>query len=289
MSLLFVDTNVFLDFYRIRGSDPGMGLLGKLRTHSDRVISTTQVHDEFLTQRQVVLLRTVDQLNKVVGEKPVVPAILMGTPEAERLAANHAQRRQDLKKLAAHLKTLIADPREGDEVFFAVGDLTDDEKELCLGPENDEWELMVQLARSRRERGVPPGKADAHTIGDALNWEWLVHCAELRREDVTVVSRDSDYGFKLDGSWVVRERLSMEFNGLVDHQCSLSLTDKLSTALETLNVRVSESERDAEEKLIEQREAYQDIWLPHLPRSGGQAELWTLHRGLFDDDSEGDA
>lgn len=253
MSMLFVDTNVYLDFYRISGSDPSMGLLEKLRAHADRVISTSQIHDEFLTQRQVVLLRTVEQLKKVVGEKPVVPAILMDMPEAARLAANHEERRGDLKKLMARLKELVADPRKGDEVFFAVGDLTDPKSDLCLDPEDEEWELLVTLARQRRERGVPPGKPDAHTIGDALNWEWLVHCAEERREDITIVSRDSDFGFKLDDSWIVHERLSMEFNGLVDHRCSVSLTDKLSVALEGLHVEVSKSERDAEQKLIDLR------------------------------------
>ena len=46
-SLIFIDTNVFLDFYRIRNSDVSIKLLDEILKHKDSVIVTTQIEMEF--------------------------------------------------------------------------------------------------------------------------------------------------------------------------------------------------------------------------------------------------
>ena len=46
----FVDTNIFLDFYRT-GNEASLSLLEKLKAVKDRILSTYQVEMEFLKNR----------------------------------------------------------------------------------------------------------------------------------------------------------------------------------------------------------------------------------------------
>jgi len=57
-SLIFIDTNVFLDFYRIRNSDVSIKLLDEILKHKDAVIITTQIEMEFKKNRQIVFGQT---------------------------------------------------------------------------------------------------------------------------------------------------------------------------------------------------------------------------------------
>jgi predicted nucleic acid-binding protein len=45
-SYAFIDTNIFLDFYRT-GNEASLSLLEKLKTVKDRILSTYQVEMEF--------------------------------------------------------------------------------------------------------------------------------------------------------------------------------------------------------------------------------------------------
>ena len=62
-----------------------------------------------------------------------------------------------------------------------------------------EQKKVFRLAWRRFLLGYPPRKADDTSIGDAVNWEWVVDCAKRANADVVIVSRDSDYGVRLEG------------------------------------------------------------------------------------------
>ena len=47
MTLLFIDTNIFLVFYRQVGRESNLSILKHLRPHHDRIITTRQVEMEF--------------------------------------------------------------------------------------------------------------------------------------------------------------------------------------------------------------------------------------------------
>src|SRR5689334_14258966 len=63
--LIFVDTNILLDFYRCR-SEAGLSLLEHIEKIRDRVIMTYQVEMEFKKNRQEALQETIKSL-KVPG------------------------------------------------------------------------------------------------------------------------------------------------------------------------------------------------------------------------------
>lgn len=75
-SLIFIDTNVFLDFYRIRNSDVSIKLLDEILKHKDAVIITTQIEMEFKKNRQIVFGQTYTELTKTRNFSLSLPHIL---------------------------------------------------------------------------------------------------------------------------------------------------------------------------------------------------------------------
>ncbi len=56
--LVFIDTNIFLDFYRVRGREGGLSILQHIDDNLDRFITTNQVEMEFKKNRQRVILES---------------------------------------------------------------------------------------------------------------------------------------------------------------------------------------------------------------------------------------
>ena len=62
-SLLFIDTNIWLDFYRVR-NQTGLKLLGHAEALSERLIVTYQLESEFKNNRQAAIIEGMQELNK---------------------------------------------------------------------------------------------------------------------------------------------------------------------------------------------------------------------------------
>ena len=54
-TLLFIDTNIFLDFYRQVGRESDLSILKHISQHHDRIITTCQVEMEFKKNRPCVI------------------------------------------------------------------------------------------------------------------------------------------------------------------------------------------------------------------------------------------
>src|SRR5258708_39772823 len=70
------------------------------------------------------------------------------------------------------------------------------------------------------------------SLGDSINWEWIVHCA-INSEDyhnVLIVSRDSDFGVTYDGKATLNDWLYREFKERVSRKRKVELTQKLTDA-----------------------------------------------------------
>ena len=64
--LLFIDTNIWLDFYRGRGGELSLKLLENVKTLADRLIVTYQIEMEFKKNRQSAILEGISDLKTVV-------------------------------------------------------------------------------------------------------------------------------------------------------------------------------------------------------------------------------
>jgi hypothetical protein len=54
-------------------------------------------------------------------------------------------------------------------------------------------------------------KKGDNSIGDAINWEWIVKCAEQSGKAIIVVSRDTDYGTHYENDSFLDDWLHKEF------------------------------------------------------------------------------
>jgi predicted nucleic acid-binding protein len=57
--VVFIDTNIFLDFYRSEG-EAGISLLRRIDLLHEHLITTDQVEVEFLSNRQKVISESLD-------------------------------------------------------------------------------------------------------------------------------------------------------------------------------------------------------------------------------------
>jgi hypothetical protein len=99
-------------------------------------------------------------------------------------------------------------------------------------------------------QGYPPRKKSDTSMGDAFNWEWMVHCAAERRAELVIITRDSDFGVMIDKKCYPNDHLQQEFKERVSMRRKVVLFDRLTDGLKYLNVTVSEKEVAAEREWL---------------------------------------
>jgi hypothetical protein len=117
---------------------------------------------------------------------------------------------------------------------------------LHIGHKNEQ--LIVDLAYTRWVRNYPPRKDNDRTMGDAINWEWILHCSKISKRNVIIVTRDSDrdsdYGSinTKERQTVINQFLMEEFKERAGSELKIRITQNLSEALEALNAGFTEEE-----------------------------------------------
>ena len=111
---------------------------------------------------------------------------------------------------------------------------------------------IKRLAWRRFILGYPPRKKNETSIGDALNWEWIIHCAKELKGKFYIVSRDSDFGAEFNKKHYINDHLKSEFRDRVGNK-SIVLTNKPSDVLKALKITVTPEELKAEEEMIKTR------------------------------------
>ena len=100
-ALIFIDTNIFLDFYRVRGSGEKLNLLKRVDDHHDRIITTAQVEMEYKKNRQVVILESLNRLKTPDWASLTPPAFLSDAQPATAIAKSKLDISSQQKKLTA--------------------------------------------------------------------------------------------------------------------------------------------------------------------------------------------
>jgi hypothetical protein len=118
--------------------------------------------------------------------------------------------------------------------------------------DRDKKKQIFDLASQRHQRGFPPRKPDSSSLGDAINWEWILDSAELLSSDVLIVSRDGDYGLLRQNECYMNDWLSEEFKNRVSPKRKAALTPSLTAALKSLGVKVTAAEEQEEQHIIDQ-------------------------------------
>jgi predicted nucleic acid-binding protein len=102
-ALIFIDTNIFLDFYRIRSGDVGLSLLKHIDNNHKRLITGNQVEMEYKKNRQRVILNSLGRLKTPEWGSLTPPAFLSKARTVEAIE----KRKKEIQKQKSSLQERI--------------------------------------------------------------------------------------------------------------------------------------------------------------------------------------
>lgn len=249
-TLLFVDTNVLLDFYRIKKSDVSTKYLEQLEVCRDRLILGSQVEMEYKKNRQRVIVEALSTFSGPDWNRLTPPALVAELQATKMLEKHRRQLIDQQKKLNSKITKILGDPSRCDPVYQTLQRLFKHDSPLNLSREKKERIAIRNLARKRFVLGYPPRKNNDTSIGDAINWEWIVKCSIDTGKHVVIVTRDTDYGVIHEGSSYLNDWLKQEFSERVSQKRKIILTDKLSQGLKLVHAAVTREMEQEEERLL---------------------------------------
>ena len=245
--LLFVDTNIWLDFYRAR-TDAGLSLLKHLEKVSDSVIVTYQLEMEYKRNRQSAILEGMQELKPPTNISR--PSLFSDAKAVKAMQANLKAVGERVKTLKRKLKNALENPAQYDPVYQACQRIFHQESPLALTRDDKFRNTIRRRAFRRFIHGCPPRKKSDTSIGDAFNWEWMIECALRNNGELVIVSRDADYGTVFEDKAYINDHLKQEFAERVSPKRKLLLYTKLSEALKHFQIPVTKAEEVEEEEII---------------------------------------
>jgi hypothetical protein len=249
-TLLFVDTNILLDFYRIRKSDVSTKYLEQLEACKDRLIIGSQVEMEYKKHRQGVIVESLRNFTSPDWGKLAAPALVADIQAAKMIEKKKKELIEQQRKVDEKIQSVLSDPTHHDLVYQTLQRLFKHDSPFNLSRDKKERITIRNLARKRFTLGYPPRKQGDTSIGDAVNWEWIVKCSADSGKHVVIVTRDTDYGAIYDGTSYLNDWLRQEFSERVSKKRKILLTDRLSKGLKVVHAAVTKEMEDEEEKLM---------------------------------------
>ncbi|MBO5442275.1 MAG: DUF4935 domain-containing protein [Alphaproteobacteria bacterium] len=189
---VFIDTNIFLDFYSLSEKDiEELHKLIKLINDEEiQLILSQNVLDEFYKNRIKKIYATTSNLEKS-NQIPLPTLLKQYKTECEEF--RNAQ--SELKKRYTILKNkLVEDVKleqlSADRIIKEIFKIS---KVVPV-----DWKIS-RIAQQRFLRRLPPRKNDNNdSMGDAINWETL-KCSINENEDLHIISGDGDFWDSIEG------------------------------------------------------------------------------------------
>jgi hypothetical protein len=249
-ALIFVDTNILLDFYRVRIGGVGLELLDLIDQHKDILIIGSQVEMEYKKNRQRVILETLKAQKTPDWSGLSSPAFLATAQPALLIARSKETIVKQQGKLKQRIASVLDTPSRTDPVFRTLQRVFKNPSPYNLTRDKKVRFTIRNLAKKRFMLGYPPRKQNDTSIGDAVNWEWIVHCAKESGKDIIIVSRDTDYGINYEGQFILNDWLKLEFQERISRKRKIILTDRLAQAFKQVAIPVSLAAEKEERDLL---------------------------------------
>jgi hypothetical protein len=147
--LIFIDTNILLDFYRVQGRDTDLAILKRIDGNLGRFITTHQVHMEFKKNRQRVILEAQNKL-KLPEDVTTIqfPAFLADSSEAQSVEAQRKAITNHIKTLKNRLTEILQEPGK-DAVYATLQHLFDADSKWLLRHDSPEAGPIRSRAEDR--------------------------------------------------------------------------------------------------------------------------------------------
>jgi hypothetical protein len=252
-ALIFVDTNILLDFYRVRSGGGGLELLDLIEAHKDILITGSQVEMEYKKNRQRVILEALNAQKTPDWSGLSSPAFLANAKPAKVIAKSKKAITTQQAKLKNRIASILDKPSLSDPVFKTLSHVFRHDSDYNLSRDKKVRFTVRHLARKRFILGYPPRKQNDTSIGDAVNWEWIIECARSSGKDIIIVTRDSDYGCNYDRQFHLNDWLRLEFKERISQKRRIVLTDRLAEAFKLVAVRVSREAEEEEKTIVAER------------------------------------
>jgi PIN domain len=249
-TLLFVDTNVLLDFYRIRKANISIKYLKQLEACRDRLIIGSQIEMEYKKNRQRVILESLNNYGTPDLGRLTAPAIISHLQVVKMIESKKEELKSQKKKVDEKIQKILSDPTRNDPVYQCLQRLFKNDSQFNLSRKRKERLSIRNLAKKRFVLGYPPRKQGDTSIGDAINWEWIIQCSINSSKHVVIVTRDTDYGAIYDDISYLNDWLKQEFSERVSNRRKIILTDKLSYGLKVVHASVTKEMEDEEKSLL---------------------------------------
>lgn len=280
-ALVFIDTNILLDFYRYPRGSAILAVLDHIDKNHDKIITSTQVEMEYKKNRQKVITTAMSEMKGPKWDSFKLPVILSGSQAAQSIDNDRKDIDKQSKILKNKIESILKNPSRNDDVYKTLQRLFKSNSALNLKRPDPKRFAIRNLARKRFVLGYPPRKDSDVSIGDSINWEWIIHCAKEMNQDVVIVSRDTDYGCRYDGDMIINDWLSQEFKERVNIRKKVILTDKLMQGFKLANISVKKKEVEDETKMLSELKLAGQKRLLELEKAHEQ-ELEKLIDKLFD-------
>jgi len=248
--LIFLDTNILLDFYRMK-SGQSLSLLQKIDTNHEKIITSTQVEMEFKKNRQKVIIESINKMKTPEWSVLTPPAFLSDSKKAKATESKKKGINALQQQLRKKIETVLKQPRRYDKVYLTLQRLFKSDNEINLNRNKKIRYLIRRQAYKRFLLGYPPRKDKDITIGDSTNWEWILYCAKKQEKNIIIVTRDSDYGSIINDECIINDWLCQEFKDRVSRKKEVILTDKLSVAFKKASITVTETQEKEEAIFID--------------------------------------
>jgi hypothetical protein len=253
-ALLFIDTNIFLDFYRQRKSDVSMKFLEQIEACKDRIIMGSQIEMEYKKNRQIVILESLGKLGSSDWSKLTAPALVSELQASEMIKKHQEQIGKQQKLVITKIQNILAKPSSHDEVYKVLQRVFKHSSRYNLNRDDKRRFAIRRLARKRFMLGYPPRKKNDTSYGDSINWEWIVQCSIDSGKDVVVVTRDSDYGISYKNESYLNDWLTQEFKQRVSQKRKIKLTGSLSEGLKIVHAKVTKEMEEEDRRLMEEKD-----------------------------------
>lgn len=247
---IFIDTNILLDFYRIKRSDVSLKYLKEIETHKNLIICSSQVEMEYKKNRQSAILESIGEVKKYNNVNLSVPAIISDAKAVDMIKKSKKEIDSQQKKIKERIEKILKNPGVHDPVYKILQKVFKHESNINLNRENKQRFRIRRLAMKRFMLGYPPRKSGDNSIGDAVNWEWIIKCAEDSKKDIIIVTRDTDFGAIHEKESYLNDWLKQEFRQRINQQRKIILTDKLSIAFKLVEIPVTQEMVEEEENVI---------------------------------------
>ncbi|GAH68749.1 unnamed protein product, partial [marine sediment metagenome] len=109
-ALVFIDTNIYLDFYRVRGGDTSLSILKHFDSNHNRIITTSVVEMEYKKNRQRVILESLKQIKPQDEDGLIVPAFLQESKQNKAIKRTKEQLSEQSKRLRERTAKLLQSP-----------------------------------------------------------------------------------------------------------------------------------------------------------------------------------